>query len=193
MFPVLPCGYIFLFPQLVFDTWYAYWIFILKYLLFSIFRSTKTEKIFFYIYAHTHTHTSMYNNIYEHSFSFFFFFLQKCLFLPYTHIFIPVLEHKYFRILSCVFMCIYIYACTCCGVWKFKDQKMVLDASLLTTKHYNVWIKGKWNNLGKGVAPSLTPRCSSYWKKRFRVSLNYGRPTHTHTHTHIYMYMKCLQ
>ena len=31
---------------------------------------------------------------------------------------------------------------------------MVLDASLLYTQHYNVWIKGKRNNPGKGVAPS---------------------------------------
>ena len=34
-----------------------------------------------------------------------------------------------------------------------KTQKMVLDASLLNTKHYKVWIKGKWSNPGNGVAP----------------------------------------
>ena len=43
-----------------------------------------------------------------------------------------------------------------------KTQKMVLDASLLNTQHYKVWIKCKWNNLGKGVAPSPTPWCSTY-------------------------------
>ena len=36
-----------------------------------------------------------------------------------------------------------------------KTQKMLLDASLLKTQHYKVWIKGKWYNPGKGVAPSL--------------------------------------
>ena len=33
---------------------------------------------------------------------------------------------------------------------------MVLDASLLITQLYKVWIKGKLNNLREGVAPSLT-------------------------------------
>ena len=32
---------------------------------------------------------------------------------------------------------------------------MVLDISLLNTQHYNVRIKVKWSNPGKGVAPSL--------------------------------------
>ena len=41
-------------------------------------------------------------------------------------------------------------------------KKMVLDADLLNTQHYKVRIKGKWINPGKGVAPSPTPRCSSY-------------------------------
>ena len=33
----------------------------------------------------------------------------------------------------------------------------------------------KWSNLGKGVAPSPTPWCSSYWKGSLRVTLDYGR------------------
>ena len=32
-----------------------------------------------------------------------------------------------------------------------KIQKMVLDAPLLNTQHYKVWVKGKWCNPGKGV------------------------------------------
>ena len=43
-----------------------------------------------------------------------------------------------------------------------KTQKMTLDAFLLKTQHYKVQIKGKWNNLWKGVAPSSTPWCCSY-------------------------------
>ena len=42
-----------------------------------------------------------------------------------------------------------------------KSQKMVLDASLLDTHHYKVWMKGKWNNPGK-VVPSPMPRSSTY-------------------------------
>ena len=36
-----------------------------------------------------------------------------------------------------------------------KTLKMELDASLLNTQQYKVWVK--WNNPGKGVAPSPTP------------------------------------
>ena len=36
-------------------------------------------------------------------------------------------------------------------------------------------IRIKWSNQGKGVAPYLTPRYSSYWKESFRVTLEYGR------------------
>ncbi len=56
-----------------------------------------------------------------------------------------------------------------------ETQKMVLDASLLNTQHYKVRIKGKVDNPGKGVAPSLTPWCSSYRKWSRRVTLDYGR------------------
>ena len=41
-----------------------------------------------------------------------------------------------------------------------KTQKMVIDATLLNTQHYNVRIK--WSNPGNEVAPSPTPWCSSY-------------------------------
>ena len=37
-----------------------------------------------------------------------------------------------------------------------KTQKMVLDASLLNTQHYKVWIKGKVEQSREGVAPSPT-------------------------------------
>ena len=33
----------------------------------------------------------------------------------------------------------------------------------------------KWINPGKGVAPSPTSRCSSYWKGSLRITLDYGR------------------
>ena len=45
-----------------------------------------------------------------------------------------------------------------------KTLKMVLDAALLNTQYYKVWVKIKWSNSGKGVAPFPTPWCSSYQK-----------------------------
>ena len=33
----------------------------------------------------------------------------------------------------------------------------------------------KWSNPEKGVAPSPTPQCSSYWKGSLQVALNYSR------------------
>ena len=36
-----------------------------------------------------------------------------------------------------------------------KSQKIVLDATLLSTQHYKVRIKVKWSNPEKGVAPPL--------------------------------------
>ena len=56
-----------------------------------------------------------------------------------------------------------------------KTQKMVLDASLLSTQHYKVRIKGKVEQSRKGVVPSPTHWCSSYQKGSLRVTLDYGR------------------
>ena len=33
----------------------------------------------------------------------------------------------------------------------------------------------KWSNLGKEVAPSCTPQCSSLWKRSVRVALDFDR------------------
>ena len=49
----------------------------------------------------------------------------------------------------------------------------------LTISNIRYVSRVKWSNLGKGVAPSTIPRCSSYWKGRFRVLLdNYGFSMH---------------
>ena len=55
-----------------------------------------------------------------------------------------------------------------------KTLKMVLDTSLLNTQQYKVRIKGKGAIQGKGVAPSPTSQCSSYWKGSLWVALDYG-------------------
>ena len=51
-----------------------------------------------------------------------------------------------------------------------KTQKMALDATLLNTQLCKERVK--WSNLGNGVAYSLTPRCSNYWKGSLRVTLD---------------------
>ena len=55
-----------------------------------------------------------------------------------------------------------------------KTQKGILNVSLLDTQLYKVRIKGKGSNPEKGVAPSRTHRCSSYWKKSLQAALDYG-------------------
>ena len=66
-----------------------------------------------------------------------------------------------------------------------RRKKMVLDTSGINTQQYKV----KWSNPEKGVAPSSTPRCSSYWKGSLLVALDYGRQLyllhHHHHHHHI--------
>ena len=51
-----------------------------------------------------------------------------------------------------------------------RDSKMVLDAFLLNTQHYNGMIKGKGSNAVKGVAPFSGRR--SYLKGSLRDTLN---------------------
>ena len=45
----------------------------------------------------------------------------------------------------------------------------------------------KWSNPGKGVTPSLTPRCSSYWKGSLLVALFYGRQLYLLIYVYIYI------
>ena len=68
-------------------------------------------------------------------------------------------------------------------------KKMALDASLLNTQHYKVWIKGKVEQPREGVAPSHTPWCSSYRKGSLRVTLDYGRQLYLLIYIYIYIYI----
>ena len=45
----------------------------------------------------------------------------------------------------------------------------------LTLSNIRYVSRVKWSNPGKGVAPSPTSRCSSYWKESLLVALDYGR------------------
>ena len=45
----------------------------------------------------------------------------------------------------------------------------------LTLSNISYVSRVKWSNPGKGVVPSPTPRCSSYWKGSLLVTLDYSR------------------
>ena len=54
-------------------------------------------------------------------------------------------------------------------------KKWYLMLSCLTLSIIRYVSRIKWSNSGKGVAPSLTSRCSRYRKESLRVTLDYGR------------------
>ena len=56
-----------------------------------------------------------------------------------------------------------------------KTLKWYLIPTCLTLSNIRYVSRVKLSNTGKGVAPSRTPRCSSYWKESLLVALNYGR------------------
>ena len=53
--------------------------------------------------------------------------------------------------------------------------KWYLIPPCLTLSNIRYVSRVKWSNPGKGVAPSPTPWCSSYWKGSLLVTLDYGR------------------
>ena len=55
-----------------------------------------------------------------------------------------------------------------------KTQKIILDAAFLTLSIIRYGSRVKWSNPLNGVAPSPTPRCSSYWKGCLWFTLDYG-------------------
>ena len=56
---------------------------------------------------------------------------------------------------------------------RFKKWYLMLPC--LTLSIIRCVSRVKWSNPGKGVAPSPTPQCSSYWKGSLWVTLSYGR------------------
>ena len=55
-----------------------------------------------------------------------------------------------------------------------KTLKMVLIPPCLTLNNIGYVSRLKWSNPGKGVVPSPTPCCSSYWKESLLVALDYS-------------------
>ena len=54
-------------------------------------------------------------------------------------------------------------------------KKWYLIPPCLTLSNIRYVSRVKWSNSGKGVEPSPTPWCSSYWKGSLLVPLDYGR------------------
>ena len=63
-------------------------------------------------------------------------------------------------------------------------KKWYLIPPYLTLSDIRLVSRVKWSNLGKGVAPSLTPRCSSYWKGSLRVTLDYSHQLYSLTYNY---------
>ena len=59
-----------------------------------------------------------------------------------------------------------------------KTIKMIPSCLTLSIIRYESRVK--WSNPGKGLAPSHTPRCSSYWKGWLLVALDYSRQLYSH-------------
>ena len=65
---------------------------------------------------------------------------------------------------------------------------MYLIPPCLTLSNIRYISRVKWRNLGKGVAPSPTPWCSSYWKGSLLVALDYGHQLYF-IYIYIYIYV----
>ena len=63
-------------------------------------------------------------------------------------------------------------------------KKWYLILSCLTLSIIRCVSRVKYSNPGKGVAPSPTPRCSSYRKGSLRVTLDYGRQLYIYIYCH---------
>ena len=50
----------------------------------------------------------------------------------------------------------------------------------LTLSNIRYESRVKWSHLGKGIRPSPTPQCYSYWKRSLLVPLNYSRQLYLH-------------
>ena len=69
-------------------------------------------------------------------------------------------------------------------------QKMVLDAALVSTPHNKLRINGKVEQSREWTSPPshYTPRCSSYWKENFRITLDYSLQLYLYIYIYIYIY-----
>ena len=70
-----------------------------------------------------------------------------------------------------------------------KTQKMLLEAPLLDTQRYKVWIKRNRSIPRKEVAPPSTSQCSRYWKGSPQVALDNSQPTYIYIYIYLFIYL----
>ena len=70
-------------------------------------------------------------------------------------------------------------------------KKRYLRLPCLTLSIIRYETRVKWSNPKNGVAPSRTPRCSSYWKGSLRVTLDYSLQLYLYIYIYIYIYIFC--
>ena len=81
--------------------------------------------------------------------------------MSYLKLFVLSQSKIFLLVCVCVYIYIYIYITgprdqsSIPGRVIPRTQNIVLDSSMLNTKHNKVWIKSKWSNTGKRIAPSL--------------------------------------
>ena len=118
--------------------------------------------------THTHTHTYIYIYIYiytgRHTYT-------------YTHIY----TYTYTQADTHIHTRTRTHRGSIPGRVIQKTLKMVLHTSLLNTQHFKC--------KGKGVAPSSTPRCNSYWKGSLQLTLDYSRHFYFYVYIYIYIYI----
>ena len=66
-------------------------------------------------------------------------------------------------------------------------KKWYMIPSCLTLSNIRYVSRVKWSNPGKGLTPSPTPRCSSYWKGSLLVALDQGRELYYFIYIYIYI------
>ena len=72
-------------------------------------------------------------------------------------------------------------------------KKWYLIPPCLTLNIIRYVSRVKWSNPRKGVAPSPTPWCSSYWKGSLRVALDYSRQLlYIYIYIYIYSYFRSM-
>ena len=104
-----------------------------------------------------------------------FFFQNKSKHSVNIDVVVPVLEVFWFsKRIECLPMVRKTWVQSQVGSYQ-RLLKWYLIPPCLTLSNIRYVSRVKWSNLGKEVAPSPTPRCSSYRRGSLLVALDYGR------------------
>ena len=137
----------------------------------------KYSLVYIYIYTHTHRHSyrCMHMHTYTHSMHTWIQIGENTYTYMYTYTHSHA--HKYTHSLAKWVEWSLIVRETCvqsqvASYQRLKKWHLILPSLTLSIIRYGSRVK--WSNPGEGVAPSPTPRCSSFWKGSLRVVLDKG-------------------